>query len=245
MFLLKSINFFVVCAAFFCQACGFWQNSEDQNTNASTATFATENSKSEIPFASKEPDVYQAEIVLTNYSSGEKSERKIFTARNGAKIRCDYENEISFLQTSENEKFLINKDKKIYAETRTNSGVSNETGSALKDFLTTEWLNVKPGATFEKLGAENNLTKYRMRLRDAPNANSETLIYIDENLKIPVKQEFFAANGEQKFLVFSMEMRNLKLEADDKLFELPKDFRKVSLNEFQKSAAQKAKLKNE
>jgi hypothetical protein len=88
---------------------------------------------------------------------------------------------------------------------------------------------------FENLGAENGLTKYRVRLKDMPKDASETLIYIDENLKIPVKQEFYTINGEQKILVFSMELRNLKLQTDDKLFELPKDYRKVSSNEFQKA----------
>lgn len=241
MFLLKSINFYIVCAAIFCQACGFWQNSENQNANNLNGNVAAKDLKSEIPFQSREPDVYQAEIVLTTYADGEKTERKIFTARSAAKFRCDYENKISFLQTGENESFLINGDRKIYAENQVNSGASNEIGSEIKDFLTTEWLNEKRAATFEKLGAENNLTKFRARFEDAPNVDSETLIYVDETLQMPIRQEFYAADGERKTLVFSMEMRNLKLEADDKIFELPKDLRRVSLNEFQKNAAQKVK----
>jgi outer membrane lipoprotein-sorting protein len=90
------------------------------------------------------------------------------------------------------------------------------------------------------------LTKYRAHLADAPNSNSETFIYVDENLKIPVRQEFYKTNGEQKILVFSMELRNFKLEAADELFELPKDYRKVSPNEFQKTIRQeKPVAKNE
>jgi hypothetical protein len=111
--------------------------------------------------------------------------------------------------------------------------------------LAIEWLNEKRGAAFENLGKENGLTKYLARLRDVPNINSEILIYIDENLKIPVKQEFYTINGEQKILVFSMELQNLKLETDDKLFELPKDYRKVSSNEFQKVTRQKQVKNNE
>jgi len=235
MYLPKSIKIPVIFMVMFCQACGFWQSPESQNANALSAPFAAEESKSEIPFSSKEPDVYQTEIVLTNYAGGKKSERKSFTARNGAKLRSDYENKISFLQPNENEKFLINHGKKIYAECQANSGATSETGDQIKDFLTTEWLNEKRGAVFENLGAENGLTKYRVRLKDMPKDASETLIYIDENLKIPVKQEFYTINGEQKILVFSMELRNLKLQTDDKLFELPKDYRKVSSNEFQKA----------
>jgi outer membrane lipoprotein-sorting protein len=235
MFLPVSIKIFVGFAVLFASSCSFWQGAEKQNANALSAPFIAEESKSAIPFSTKEPDVYQAEIVLTNYAGGEKSERKIFTARRGAKLRCDYENKISFLQTGENQKFSIDNGKKIYAESPTNSDIEGETGNGIKDFLTAEWLNAKRGATFKNLGAENNLTKYLVTPEDAPNAASETLIFVDENLKIPVRQEFYTTGGGQKILVFSMELRNLKLEADDKLFELPKDFRKVSMKEFQKT----------
>lgn len=245
MFLPESTKIAVIFAVAFCQACSFWQSAENGNANALPAPFAAEQPKSEIPFSSKEPNVYQAEIVLTNYLSGEKSERKSFTWRNGAKLRCDYERKISFLQPNENEKFLLHHGKKIYAENRVSSSSPNETGSQIKDFLTTEWLNDKRGAWFENLGAENGLTKYLVRFKDAPRINSETLIFVDENLKIPVRQEFYAVNGEQRVLVFSMELRNLKLETDDKFFELPKDYRKVSSSEFQKTIRQEQEKNND
>ncbi len=247
MFLSESFKIFVGFAVLLVSSCGVWQSAENQNANVSSVPSAAGESKSAVPFSTKEPDVYQAEIVLTNFAGGEKSERKIFTARRGEKLRCDYENKISFLQTGENQKFLVHSGKKIYTENAAISGVASGTGDPVKDFLTTEWLNEKPGATFENLGAENNgLTKYLVRLEDAPNADSETLIFVDENLKIPVRQEFYTTGGEQKVLVFSMELENLKLEADDKLFELPKDFRKVSMNEFQKTIwSEKFNTKNE
>jgi len=245
MSLPKAIKISVVFAAMFCQACSLWQSSESGNANAFSAPFAAQELKSKIPFSSKEPDVYQTEIVLTNYSGGEKSERRSFTARNGAKLRSDYENKISFLQPNENERFLIHNGKKIYVDSQTNSGLANETGDQIKDFLTTEWLNEKRGAAFENLGAENGLTKYRARLEDAANISSEVLIFVDENLKIPVRQEFYTVNGEQKILVFSMELQNLKLGTDDKLFELPENYRKVSSNEFQKAVRQEQVKNNE
>jgi hypothetical protein len=245
MFLLKPIKISVVFVALFCQSCSLWQSSESGNTNALTAPFATQELKDKIPFSNKEPDVYQTEIVLTNYFGGEKFERRSFTARNGAKSRFDYENKISFLQLNEHEKFLIHSSKKIYAVSQTNSGVESETGDQIKIFLTTEWLNDNRRATFENLGAENNLTKYLVRLEDAPKINSEILIFVDGNLKIPVRQEFYTVNGEQKILVFSMELQNLKLETDDKLFEVPKDYRKVSSNEFQNAIRQEKVKSND
>lgn len=235
MFLHRSIKIFAGLVVLFATSCSFWQSAEKQNANALSEFLKTEESKSAIPFSTKEPEIYRAKIVLTNYAGGEKSQREIFTARRGEKLRCDYENKISFLQIGENQKFSINNDKKIYAENTANSGVAGETGNQIKDFLTTQWLTEKRGATFEKLGAENNLTKYLVKFEDESNAASETLIFVDENLKIPVRQEFYTTGGEQKTLVFSMEIENLKLEAGDELFTLPKDFRKVSLKDFQKT----------
>ena len=243
MFLPKSTKTFAALTALFAASCGYWQGNSNI-TPAPAAPFVAEELKSGIPFASKEPGVYQAEIVLTTYAGGEKSERKIFTARSGAKLRSDYENNVSFLQSDGNIKYLINNGRKVYAESQITSGAAGDSGNTIKDFLTAEWLNEKRGAKFENLGAENGLTKYRVSLTDAPNKDSETLIFVDENLKIPVRQEFYATNDGQKVLVFSMEMRNIKLEADDKLFELPKDYRKISPNEFQKMTRQN-KLKIE
>lgn len=247
MFSLKSIKIFAGFALLSASSCGFWQTAENHSADVSPATSsAAEETKSAVPFASAEPEVYQAEIVLTNYADGEKSERKIFTWRNGAKLRYDYENKISFLRTGENQSFLIDNGKRIYAASQTNSDSFGETGETLRDFLTVEWLNAKRRAKFENLAAENGLTKFRVILEDAPNAASETFVYVDENLKLPVRQEFYTTDGDQKVLVFSMELRNLKLEADDKVFELPQDFRQVSANEFQKTTRQqKLNSKNE
>lgn len=237
MYLPKPIKILANFTVIFAASCNYWQG--DSGTHTATAPFAAEEVKTEIPFASKEPELYRAEIVLTNYTDGEKTERRIFTARRGEKRRNDYENEISFLQSAENLKFSLHNGKKIYAESTASSGASGATNGEMKDFLRVEWLNEKRAASFEKLGAENNLTKYVVRLKDAPNKNSETLIFVDENLQMPVRQEFYTMNGERKILVFSMEMRDARLEADDRLFELPKNYRKVTAQEFQRIIRQK------
>lgn len=223
----NRVKIFFFLAVTVLQACAFWRAER-----SAPAGFSAGETKSEVPFSTIEPDVYQAEVVLTNYAGGEKTERKIFAAKNGEKLRSDYESKISFLQRGAGEKFLIHNGKKIYADGQTNSNIPALTDEGLRDFLTNKWLNEKASARFENLGTENNLTKYRVVLEDSQ--TSEMLIFIDENLKIPVRQEFYSINGKQKNLFFSMEIRNLNLEADEKLFELPKDFKKVSTEEFQK-----------
>jgi outer membrane lipoprotein-sorting protein len=215
-------------------SCSFWQTAESEQNNSNT--FTAEELRSEIPFENKEPEVFQAEIVLTNYLNGEKTERVIKAARSLGKLRYDYPNGSSFLQTGENEQFLIETEKKIYAQSPTNADTSAQTGETLKDFLTTEWLNEKSDVRFENLGAENGLAKYRVK---GENENSEVIIYVDENLKFPVKQEFYSINGEQRTIISAMELRNLKLEVDESVFELPKNYKQVSIQEFQEEIRKK------
>lgn len=224
----KQFKLFLFFALLGCQACGYWQSKSETTPTA----FSSEELVSDVPFSTQEPDVYQAEIVLTNNADGAKSERKTFVARRGEKLRCDYDSKISFLQLSADRKFLIHTGKKIYLESGTNVNLP-PAGEDLQSFLSNKWLSEKADARFELLGAENNLTKYRVVLDNSQ--TSEILIFVDENFKIPVRQEFYSTGGGLKSLVFSMEIRNLKLETDDKLFELPKDYKKVATDEFQKT----------
>jgi hypothetical protein len=61
---------------------------------------------------------------------------------------------------------------------------------------------------------------------------SEIIIYVDEKIGLPVKQEFYGIGDGQKNLTLSVELRNFSLQTQAKHFELPKDYRKVSLKEF-------------
>jgi outer membrane lipoprotein-sorting protein len=229
MFSLKFTKFFIVFAfaPLIFTACRFWQKSGGEVT--SPTPFVAEELKSEIPFSTKEPDTFQAEIVVT----ADESENKMFVARSGNKRRFDYDFEsakqVSTIQTDKFYTLLAGK--KIYTEAASGTAAAQENWT---DFLTNVWLNQKPDAKFYKQAAENNLTVYRAVFGDAANQKSEALIYVDEALNLPVKQEFYTVSGEQRTLTMSVELKNLKLEASDDLFVVPKDFRKVSSEEFQK-----------
>ncbi len=205
-------------------ACGWWQKSN--NANLPQTPQVSDELKSEIPFSTKEPERFQAEIVVT---AGE-TERKTFIARNGANRRYDFnfgaKNQLTNLQTDKN--YLILPASKIYAENA--AGAENVSTDDWTNFLTTEWLSQKTEAKFEKLETAGNLTKYRVRLGD--DDSSEIFLYIDEKLGLPVRQEFYA--GEQKVLTYTFELKNLKLETDANLFAVPADFKKVSAEEFRK-----------
>jgi hypothetical protein len=208
-------------------ACRFWQSA---TSGTPTPTpFTAEELKSEIPFSAKEPEIFQVEIVVTTNNL----ESKTFAARNGGNRRYDFDagakNQLSILQTDKN--YLILPYKKVYAE---NSLAENFTASeSWMDFLTTQWLNNKSDVKFFKLEPENNLARYRVSFGGTE--NSESLIFLDEAKNLIVKQEFYSVGdgggGGQKTLTMTVELKNLKLEAEEGLFAVPKDYRKVSLEE--------------
>jgi hypothetical protein len=206
--------------------CRFWRKTDDANSPAAPAI--SDALKSEVPFASKEPEQFQAEIVVTTGGG----ERRTFIARNGANRRYDFnfgaKNQLTNLQTDK--EYLILPGRKIYTE----QVATGETASTddWTEFLTNEWLSQKTAANFEKLETTESLTKYRVRLGE--NKSSEAFIFVDERTGLPVRQEFYAADGEQKVLAYAVELKNLKLQTDENLFAVPADFKKISAGEFQK-----------
>lgn len=220
---IKFVVFLTLVSVFF-SSCRERQN-PDAETPAPTPAAVSE-LKSEIPFSTKEPEIFQTEIVTT--AGGQ--ERKTFVARNGANRRFDFDfgakNQLTVLQTDKN--YLLLSDKKIYAENIEKSFAPENWA----DFLTTEWLNIKTEAKFERLETVGNVTKYSVRLGvgDLP----EVLIYVDEAQGFPVRQEFYSITGGQKILTFSVEIRSIKLQTDDNLFAIPKDHRQVSADELRK-----------
>lgn len=228
MILSNPVKYFLLALVFltFCSGCRFWQNAANTNTSPASGTFTED--KSNLPFATREPDIYQAEIVVT--ANGE--ETRTFTARNGAKRRYEYgagEKGAAVLIKTD-KKYLAIPDKKIYAEEA--GGAASSSSSAWIEQLTVEWLNVRPDATFLDLGKENGLSKYSVKLNGTD--ASEIFIYVDAN-GLPVKQEYYSISGEQRDMVYTVELRNLKLEAGDDLFTIPKDLRKVSMDEIRKA----------
>ncbi|HEX9962522.1 MAG TPA: hypothetical protein VGB00_16425, partial [Pyrinomonadaceae bacterium] len=184
------VVFFSICLT----ACGFWSKG-DENSNAADPTpFTAREIPSEIPFSNREPDVFQCEIVVSTSAGGEKTERKTFVARNGARrltiFAAGEKTEVSLLQLNETGFFSIQREKKVYTENALNRASPVSNNEAFSDFLTVARLNAKASGAFENVGAENGLSKFRVRLNDSE--TSEILIYVDENLKIPVKQEFYS-----------------------------------------------------
>jgi hypothetical protein len=216
------VKFFLAFTSLICASCGVWQSPENSNSSVRLI----ENRENDVPFPNKEPETFQAEIIVKNFAEGSAQEKRYFLARSGARRLTVFnrgeKNETSVLQTAEGKTFFINNEKKTFRENEIQTG---RAGGELLEFLTTEWLNQKTGAARENLGTENNLTKYRIVLDGA--GASEILIFIDENLKLPVRQEFYSVSGERKTLTLSVEMKNFLPSADENLFKLPQDYKRL------------------
>jgi len=85
-------------------------------------------------------------------------------------------------------------------------------------------------ATYEKLGAETlagrMTTKYRIVVLTEPDSQNETLIWIDEALGMPIRSEAMSNSSGHSSKV-TMELKDIRLEVDERLFSWPSDYRKV------------------
>ena len=222
MFLSNPAKSFLayILLLFATAGCGFLQTSENKPVPLVPET------KSRVPFATKEPDSFQCEVVVM---AGDVT-RRTMVARKGNLRRVDFDlgekKQRAVLQTDK--EYLISFDQKIYAETATKSG----SGVGQFTDLTSELLNRGEHAEFEEVGREKSVVKYKVSL-DGGDAN-EIIVYFDETIGMPVKQEFFSVDGAEKILQYSVEMVNFRTDVDESLFAIPAGFRKVSLSEFYK-----------
>ena len=197
------------------QACG------SSPTNSNRDFRSIETHINAFPFSVEELPVYSGELVQT--SGGETM--VFFVARNGDKTRLDFdaasENRVSHIQSDS--RFVISHKTKTYYELSAASGGLSSTLPV--EPLIRGFLGAIEPSKFEKIGVENGRTKYRVDYM--PGKRSENYIYFDEAVRMPVRQELFTLDGDQRTMVFSVEFRDLKLAADESLFAVPTGFRKT------------------
>lgn len=200
------------------------------------------------PFPTREPERYQWTRVITGVAAGDASgqpavSKAVFMARDADKRREDYEIlqgvKLTVLRLPEGS-YTLYPAKKIYAEIGGAGGAgSNAARNVPPDFSADKMVNAsRVGARYEKLGTEElngrTTTKYRVTTKGGQTGEAaETLVWVDEALGMPIKSESTTKNeaGESKYTV---EYKDIKLEADASLFVLPKDYKKVSQEEIQR-----------
>lgn len=195
--------------------CSLWRGNEN-----STVTFASQ-PKNEYPFVAREPEVFQAELVVR---VGE-TERRIFIARNGEKRRIDYDvgtDDQHGVVIADKEYLLFYK-RKVFEERSMSSNAA-----ALYEPLSAQVLTARDYANFEEINRDRSVVEYSARINGS--SNSEARIFFDESVGLPVRQEFYSIEGEERKLQYSVAMEEFRTEADPELFVMPKNFRRQERN---------------
>ena len=223
MFLSNSRNYFIFAGllAFLLQACGSAATSENKPVEIKIET------KNEFPFPVKEPEVYQAEMVVT--SSGVES--RWFIARDREKSRFDtFVGDVPGSSKIRNDKlYIVDHQKRTYAVMDSEAG-SAATGS---DEIAVSFFRAKEYREFEDLGLDGKFRKFKVK--ETSGAKGSILIYIDEASGMMVKQEFLGVQDASGLQVkVTCELRDLKFEVNDAVFSIPAGYKLVTLDAFRK-----------
>ncbi len=191
------------------QACGSSQ------TNQNKEVSLTGESTSEFPFTVKEPDVYQADVIVT--AGG--AETRWTVARNGDKWRYDIfaGAAMAVSQIRSDKLYGIDHRKKTFWEMNEKPG-SGEIGDIARSFFRGYEHN-----DFDETGREGTIIKYRVRPIDK--RPGSILISIDTASGMMIRQDFLAADGSPEYVY---ELRNLKLSVDDSTFAIPSGYQKTA-----------------
>ena len=209
------------------------------NEKAATNTAASDTVVSSTPpFKTKEPDRYQATRIVTVVTADGKTRvTKSLVARDGDSRRHESEmlsKRVAYLDLPEGT-FVLLLDERVYAE------VTSETESEINqdEEITPEHLLHDDASTtsYQNLGKEvvagRNSNKYKSVVNSSGPGNvshNETLIWIDETLNMPIRSETTAADGTR----ITMELSNVSLDVDKRLFQLPNDYEKIAFSELRK-----------
>jgi hypothetical protein len=133
--------------------------------------------------------------------------------------------------------FVLLPAKKLFAQIKTGSTdlplpTAEAQAEAGADFSTEALLSETPTARYEKLGTESLsgrlITKYRVTSGRSTGTEptSVALIWVDEMLGMPIRSETETSEAARRSKVI-IEMRDIELQVDPKLFELPADYKRI------------------
>ena len=210
------------------------QNKSSAPVNAPVETVVS----STPPYKTKEPDRYRALRTITTLTTdGAKVVSKSSTARDGEMRRSESDvgsKKLVYLDVPTG-RFVLLVDEKIYADLNgeTDPGLTQDDEISPEGLLHAEDINT----SYQKLGAESiagrNANKYRVVVNNSNGGNvslSETLIWVDEALGMPVRSENKSSDGT----VVTMELSEISLDVDGRMFQVPDDYTKVTVSELRK-----------
>ncbi len=207
------------------------------NDNSTTETIVS----STPPFQTKEPDRYRAtRTITTSTANGQTVTTKILIARDGEMRRNESQmaaKTVTYLEGPEG-RFVLLADEKIYSDVVPGTILpATEAGDALER-SPEGLLHMETGSTsYQRLGKETvdgrNTDKYRVIVNAANTGNvtvSETMIWIDDALTMPIKSETRSAEGTRVL----MELSDISFEVNVSLFKIPEGYQKLGIAEFLK-----------
>jgi hypothetical protein len=250
-----AIMLFLVAGTAACKRSGSEANTSGGGAaGGGNSSTTADNTAKTPPFSTREPERYTATMVVTGSLGGDTPvipgvsnllSREMKIARDGERRRVDYElipgARMSDLQLPAGHYMLLHS-KKLYAEIKPGEGssLSGVAQNLPSDFSPDKLINeTNTGANYEKLGTEEvggrMTTKYRVTTRgkgtEASGMTTETIVWVDESLGMPVKSETTSTGETARGSKVTMEMRDIRQEVDASVFELPKDYKKVSSDE--------------
>jgi hypothetical protein len=207
------------------------QNDSPATNNAPSDTVVS----ATPPFQTKEPERYRATRTITSVTAdGRTNVTTLKIAKDGELRRLEAEfasQKTIFLELPE-DKLLLLPDDKVYTGQMNSPppGSSYEDESSPERLLHTDTAN----SSYQKLGTESisgrNTEKYRVVVNSDNAANvssSETLIWVDEALGMPIRSETKSSDGSRS----TMELSDISLEVDKNLFQVPNDYKKITFGE--------------
>jgi outer membrane lipoprotein-sorting protein len=205
----------------------------ETNTNENVVIAATP------PFQTKEPERYRAtrQITITP-ATGETTVTTYLVARDGELRRFEFDlssQRVVQLITPEG-KFVLAPAQKTYVELTAQTplpGYADQSDSSPDRLLHTE-----PTATsYQRVGSETiggrATEKYRAIVNSPSGANvsiTESFIWIDDALHMPIKSETTASDGKR----VTTELKDITLEVDRSLFQIPEGYEKITMLDFSK-----------
>ena len=193
------------------------------------------------PFKTKEPERYRAVRTITAVNAeGQTLVTKRSVARDGDSRRHESTTAaktIVYLDVPEG-KFVLLPDEKVYADVTDESQISADANEEGLESSPDALLHADEGSTsYQKLGNEviagRNTNKYRIVVNSPAPASvsqSETLMWIDEALQMPIKSETKSADGTR----VTMEVSEIKLDVDKSSFSIPEGYQKLNFTELRK-----------
>lgn len=191
--------------------CSFWRSDDN------TAPFAAPKKREEFPFSTREPDIFQAMLVIR---TGE-NERRIAIARDGEKRRIDYDVD------TESHRAVIISDKEFALDFKQKQVRERDLSGAspLRKEIA-GLLNTRDFTDWNEAGQQGSVREYRGRINESD--ASEVSVFFDESIGLPVRQEFYSVSGDERKLQYSVELRDFRREVDPDTFVVPTGFSRVS-----------------